>query len=71
MKHIRGSDPPPTQNEFRLGILIRKLYLGGVHKPPNFWVKFTIEIFRNLFSEEMGGGQGDSDPLIIFHVELS
>ena len=38
--------------------------LGGVHKIQILIGDLLKEILQKIFGEEMGGGQGDPDPLI-------
>ena len=45
--------------------------LGGVTKDTDFNKGFTKGIFANIFGEEMGGGQGDPDPLMLYTVCLA
>ena len=50
---------------FGTGILIKHfVHMGGVHKI-QISIRENVEYFlRKFFGEEMGGGQGDPDPLV-------
>ena len=45
--------------------------MGGVHKLMISIKEKLEEILRNFFGEEIRGGQGDPDPLIVFQTGSS
>ena len=68
---IRGPGWSPPPMGFYIGILIKTSPpKGGVHKLMILQRDLPKEFLRKFFGEEMGGGQGDPDPLSCFPIWL-
>ena len=57
-----------TPMAFGTGILIKKLFIGGVHKLMILQRDFVDDFLTKFFGEEMGGSGGPRPPSVLFAV---
>ena len=63
-KNIRGPGWSPLPWRLAQGFSLKILFIGGVHKLMILQRDFVDDFLTKFFGEEMGGGQGDPDPLV-------